>query len=328
MIIDSTFKPAWWLSNAHAQTIYPTLTRNVNSPIDKTERLELPDGDFIDLAWAVNGLSDDTPLVIFLHGLGGNAESPYVAGQLKAYNRNGWRAVLMHFRGASAEPNRLLRAYHSGDTADLNYFLDIITKREPQTKKAIVGFSLGGNVLLKWLGEQGLQSYVQAAVAVSVPFLLNLVADKFNHGFSRIYQSYLLKKMRTMFLHKREIYPSLFPENMQKIDSLSCFWTFDDQVTAPLHGYPHVHAYYRESSSRPYLSQIATSTLIIHSIDDPFMTKDVIPMAHELSDDVTLELTTKGGHVGFISGNIPGRPLYWLDQRVPDFLRSRLDITP
>ena len=118
MIVESAFKPAWWLTNTHAQTVYSTLTRRVKAPIDKRERLELPDGDFIDLAWANNGLPADSPLVVFLHGLGGGVSSTYVAGQLRAYNRAGWRGVLMHFRGASLEANRLPRAYHSGDTHD------------------------------------------------------------------------------------------------------------------------------------------------------------------------------------------------------------------
>ncbi|MDP3704738.1 MAG: hydrolase [Legionellaceae bacterium] len=321
MIIESRFKPAWWLANPHAQTMYPTLARRLQASIDHVERFELPDGDFIDLAWAVNGLSPDAPVVVFLHGLGGNAHSTYVAGQLQAYNRMGWRAVLMHFRGASAEPNRFMRAYHSGDTADLNCFLHALAEREPNTKKAVVGVSLGGNVLLKWLGEQEQQSLIHAAVAVSVPFSLNSVADRINKGFSRIYQTYLLKRMRAMFLRKLANNAEPFPDFEQEINATSCFWTFDERITAPLHGYPHVHAYYRESSSRQYLSRIATPTLIIHALDDPFMTPDVVPLAHELSDNVTLELSRKGGHVGFISGHIPGNPIYWLDQRIPDYLQ-------
>lgn len=322
MIISSTFKPAWWLSNAHLQTVYPTLARRIQAPIDIVERLELPDGDFIDLAWAINGLSNDSPLVIFLHGLGGSVDSSYVAGQLRAYNQKGYRGVLMHFRGASLEPNRLARAYHSGDTADLHYLLQVLKKREPNTKKAAVGVSLGGNVLLKWLGEQGAQDLVQAAVAVSVPFLLRLVADKINHGFSRFYQAYLLRRMQNLFLRKIERYPALVPDYVKKIESLSCFWTFDDEITAPLHGYPHVHAYYKDSSSRRFLSSIKTQTLIIHALDDPFMTQSVVPAAHELSSSITFELSQKGGHVGFISGNIPGRPVYWLDNRIPEFLEA------
>lgn len=324
MIADSLFKPAWWLANAHAQTLYPVLTRRLSSPVDMMERFELPDGDFIDLAWAINGVSKDSPVVIFLHGLGGDVNSKYVAGLLNAVNQCGWRGVLMHFRGASLEPNRLPRAYHSGDTADLDCWLRALDKREPRTKKAIVGISLGGNVLLKWLGEQGPQSLVHAAVAVSVPFKLGLVADRINQGFSRIYQKHLLERLRSVFKRKLENRADDFPPSCSKLDSIQCFWTFDENVTAPLNGFPHVHAYYREASSAQYLINIATPTLVIHALDDPFMTPAVVPEPETLSKDITLELSQKGGHVGFISGHVPGVPVYWLDQRVPQFLQDYL----
>ena len=326
MIIESTFKPAWWLSHAHAQTLYPTLTRRLAPPIDRRERFELSDGDFIDLAWAINGLHEDAPLVVCLHGLGGSVRSPYVAGLLHAVNRCGFRGVLMHFRGASDTPNRLPRAYHSGDTADLAEFFHLLMQREPSTKKAAVGVSLGGNVLLKWLGESGVNAPLRAAVAVSVPFELRKVSDRINQGFSRIYQAYLLKRLRKLFANKREGFTGVLPEAFENIDSSKCFWTFDDRVTAPLHGFAHVHAYYREASSRQHLINIATPTLILQARDDPFMTPDVLPRSEELSEDITMELSAKGGHVGFISGNVPVMPTYWLEGRVLQFLKAYLAI--
>ena len=324
MITSSSFKPAWWLINAHAQTLFPTLTRRLQTPIDSRERFELPDGDFIDLSWAVNGLDSNSPLVVLLHGLGGNDQSTYVAGLLKAFNRCGWRGVLMHFRGASSEPNRLARVYHSGDTSDVDYLLHALAKREPHTKKAVVGVSMGGNVLLKWLGEQGSQSLVHAAAAISVPFQLGMVADRVNQGFSRIYQAYLLRSLREVLTRKLERHADSLPPSVKQLDSLRCFWTFDEHVTAPLHGYPHVHAYYREASSRRYLVHIKTPTLIVHALDDPFMTPAILPRPNELSKDITFELSQKGGHVGFISGHVPGMPVYWLDQRIPRFLHDYL----
>ena len=324
MIIKSSFKPAWWLVNAHAQTVYSPLTRRLKAPIDVRERFELPDGDFVDLAWAINGLKNDSPLVVCLHGLGGDANSPYIAGLMHAFNQCGWRAVLMHFRGASHEPNRLPRAYHSGDTGDIGSLLCALAKREPKTKKAVVGVSMGGNVLLKWLGEQGSQSLVQAAVAVSVPFEIRSVADRMNQGFSRVYQARLLRSLRSVFARKLQQHQEQLPFSLSDLEALDCFWTFDDRVTAPLHGYPNVHAYYREASSRQYLPDILTPTLIIHALDDPFMTTDILPKPEELTKDITFELSRKGGHVGFISGNIPGVPVYWLDQRIPEFLRDFL----
>lgn len=322
MIVESQFKPAWWLATAHAQTLYSTVTRRNSAPVDHVERIELPDGDFIDTAWAINGVPEKAPLVILLHGLGGSVDSTYIAGLMNACNQQGWRAVLMHFRGASTEPNRLVRAYHSGDTADFDFYLRLLTEREPDTQKAAIGISLGGNVLLKWLGEQGPQTLLNAAIAVSVPFELRLVADKMSRGFSRIYQRYLLQRLRKVFHRKIQAWPDELPKALQDYAKWRCFWTFDDNVTAPLHGFSSVHDYYRQSSSRSYLRAIATPTLIIHSRDDPFMTVNVLPRNDELSDYVTLELSAKGGHVGFISGQFPGKPVYWLEKRIPEYLNT------
>ena len=324
MIINSAFKPAWWLTNKHLQTMYSTFMRHIKAPIDCTERFELPDGDFIDLAWAENGLSSDAPLIIFLHGLGGSVNSTYVAGQMRACQQNGWRAVLMHFRGASNEPNRLPRAYHSGDTDDVDYFLNALSIREPHTKKALVGFSLGGNVALKWLGEHPSQTIISTAVAVSVPYHLSSVANRIHLGFSKFYQSYLLKRLRQVFIRKLAAHGDSLPFTKKDLEQLHCFWTFDENITARLHGFPNVHTYYRKASSRQYLIHINIPTLLIHALDDPFMTPNVIPHAHELSPQVTLEMSQRGGHVGFISGNVPGRAIYWLDQRIPAFLKEQL----
>lgn len=324
MIKKSDFKSAWWLPTAHAQTLFPTLTRRLKAPVNEIERIELADGDFIDLAWANEGLSTDAPLVILLHGLGGNIQSTYVAGLMYAFRRQGWRTVLMHFRGASQEPNRLPRAYHSGDTADFDYLVNLLAKREPATLKAAVGISLGGNVLLKWLGEQGNNSLLKAAVAISVPFQLRLVSDRISKGFSRIYQRYLLRKLRLVFKKKILTLSGELPPALKDVNKWNCFWTFDEFVTAPLHGFSSVHDYYRRASSRGYLHTITTPTLIIHSSDDPFMTPEVLPLASELSSSTTLELSAKGGHVGFIGGSLPGKPVYWLEERIPIFLHGYL----
>lgn len=326
MIVNSSFKPVWWLSNKHAQTLYPTLVKKrLKPPIDFHERLELPDGDFIDLAWCINDLNKNAPLVILLHGLGGGVNSIYVSGLLRAFANAGFRGVLMHFRGASEEPNRILRAYHSGDTADFAYFLDILAKREPFTKKATVGISLGGNVLLKWLGETGASLWIDAAIAVSVPFQLSSVADKMSQGFSRLYQAYLLKRLRHTFLKKLNYFNDA-PFSNNDLLSLKTLWEFDEQITAPINGFKSAKEYYQKASSRQYLKGIAIPTLIIHAQDDPFMTPDVIPSPKELSSQITLELSQYGGHVGFIAGTgiSQSQPMYWLEQRIPEFLKSYL----
>ncbi|WP_058533325.1 hydrolase [Legionella saoudiensis] len=324
MIIHSEFKPAWWLTNKHGQTLYRTLTNRLQAPIDFNERIELPDGDFIDLAWAINGLSSESPLVILLYGLGGSVNSAYVAGLLAAFNKFGYRGMLMHFRGASGEPNRLPRAYHGGDTADLSYVLELLKTREPKTPKAAVGISLGGNVLLKWLGESGSEALIDAAVAVSVPFQLHDVVSHINKGFARVYQANLLQRLRAVFLQKLDIVNCQLPITEERLLSLKTLYDFDQQITAPLHGFASVEDYYQKASSRQYLNGITVPTLIIHALDDPFMTPATIPGVSELSENVILELSQHGGHVGFITGKNKHQSKCWLEQRINYFFNGLL----
>lgn len=320
MIINSEFKPAKWLKNQHGQTLYRTFTNRLQVPVNFCERVELPDGDFIDLVWSTGNLNNHSPLIILLHGLGGNINSAYVASLFNAFNNSGYRAVLMNLRGANG-PNRLPRSYHGGDTSDFAYVLSQLKLREPSTKKAVVGISLGGNILLKWLGETGQQSLVDAAVAVSVPFQLNIVVQKINKGFSRVYQTHLLERLRTLFLQKLNIINHQLTLSKQTLVSIKTLYEFDEQITAPLNGFSSAHEYYQKSSSRQYLWNITTPTLIIHALDDPFMTPDVIPKLNELSSDILLELSQYGGHVGFIAQN----RRYWLEERIPFFLKDHLD---
>lgn len=325
MIIESQFTPAWWLNNPHAQTIFPSLIGpRLMKVVNKHERIELPDGDFIDLAWATQGISPSAPLVVLLHGLGGDLHSVYATRFLHAFNQAGLRGVLMHFRGASHEANRLPRTYHAGDTADFDYLLNTLNAREPHTQKAAVGISLGGNVLLKWLGEAGTQSMIATSVAVSVPFQLSKVADRMNQGFSRIYQSYLLYRMRQVYHKKIKAMSFQLPHPQRRLSSIKNFWEFDEYLTAPLHGYDDVYTYYHEASSIQYLKHIKTPTLIIHAYDDPFMTPQVLPKENDLAPAITLELSQHGGHVGFVTGSLPGKPIYWLEERVPHFLNEVL----
>jgi predicted alpha/beta-fold hydrolase len=283
------------------------------------ERLELPDGDFIDLDWLESG---DGPIVIVLHGLEGSSDSPYARGIMKAVERRGWRGVVMHFRGCSGEPNRLARSYHSGDTDDLAYLVDTLHRREPHASLATVGFSLGGNVLLKWLGKTGRVAPVSAAVAVSVPFVLHNAADRLQRGFSRLYQWQLLRSLRHTVTEKRRRME--LPLRIRNLRSLKSFRDFDEHVTAPLHGFDGADHYYTVASSRQYLKDIAVPTLLLQARDDPFMTEGVIPRNDELSGTVTLELSARGGHVGFVAGTWPWRPRYWLEERIPEYLARYL----
>lgn len=320
MIIESSFKPAWWLPGAHAQTIWPGITRR-RSDINLTwERLELPDHDFIDLVWTPE---TDGPVVIVLHGLEGSLNSHYAKGILTALHYKGWRAVLMHFRGCSGTHNRLARGYHSGETGDLKYLIKLLHTRYPKQPLAATGYSLGGNVLLKYLGESGKDSGLAAATAVSAPFVLSRAADRLTQGYSRIYQHYLLRHIQRRMMDKFKDRHDA-PFSITDVPKWNNFHLFDNFVTAPLHGFSSGDEYYRLSSSRQYLQSINTPTLIIHAENDPFLTPDAIPNETELSENVTLELSRDGGHAGFVSGKFPWRPRYWLEERIPEFLSNYL----
>lgn len=315
----SPFKPAWWLPGPHLQTLWPTLCRK--KPKDlilERERFELPDGDFLDLDWA----GEKGPIVLILHGLEGSVNSSYAQGMLQAIVDNEWRALFMHFRGCSGEPNRLIRAYHSGETQDLSRVVQHIRKREPKTSLAAVGFSLGGNVLLKWLGETGEDNPVKAATAISVPFEMNKASQRIQKGFSKVYQWHLLNCLRKRFAEKfRE---QELDYGLSAVANVKTIWEFDEKVTAPMHGFATVEDYYSHSSSRRYLARIRVPTLIIQALDDPFLGDDLIPELEELPENVELEVTPAGGHVGFVTGRFPWRTRYWLEERVPDFFKKFL----
>lgn len=316
---ESIFKPAWWLSNPHLQTLWSTLCRQSKYLPLERERLELPDGDFLDLDWY--GKNRVAPTVVVLHGLEGSIQSPYARGMMQAIYQHGWRAVFMHFRGCSEEPNRLLRSYHSGETEDLAYVIKTLQRSSPKKIFAAIGYSLGGNVLLKWLGETGKDNPLTAAVAISVPFELEKAAKKIDRSFAGIYQKHFLKSLR------ERIEKKFFPQteiHFPSLPTIQSIEEFDDKITAPIHGFKNAKDYYTRSSSRQFLHAIRVPTLIIHAKDDPFMTEDVIPHSHELADCVQLELTEKGGHVGFIAGSSPWRVEYWLEKRTPKFLLNYL----
>lgn len=318
---DNTFKPAWWLQNPHMQTIWPCVCRRSISLETERERLELPDGDFIDLEWS--GRHESGPIVILLHGLEGSIDSHYAKGMMQAFLTQGWRSVLIHFRGCSGEPNRLSRNYHSGDTGDVNLLVHILKEREPQTKMTAVGVSLGGNVLLKWLGETGAQNQLTAAIAISVPFQLNVVAKHVTKGFSKLYQWYFIKCLRKRLSHKFRLRPTHLDKSA--FDDVNTMYDFDERITAPLHGFSSAEDYYEQCSCRQFLHNINVPTLILHAKDDPLMTSDVIPSQEELSDKITLELSETGGHVGFVAGKYPWRAEYWLEQRIIDFFAGVLN---
>lgn len=313
---NGAFTPPWWLRNAHLQTLWASLVRRVPRPALRRERLELPDGDFVDLDWTTR---PDGPVVIILHGLQGSSDSNYARGLSGSLHQQGYRAVLMHFRGCSGEPNRLPRFYHAGDTGDLHTVIHALRAREPHIPLAAVGYSLGGNVLLKYLGQHG-GAPLTCAVAVSVPFDLHDAARRLERGLSRVYQYGLLRSLRLAVREKFQYAPA--PINLDDLAEINTIREYDDKITAPLHGFSGVDDYYTKSSCRQFLSRIQTPTLILHAADDPFMTPAAIPAQAELSRHVTLELSERGGHVGFVCGGTPWKARYWLEQRIPDYLKN------
>jgi uncharacterized protein len=317
MITRSAFRPAWWLPGPHLQTLYPSLFRPRRPPSLNRERLELPDGDFLDLEWTGRTAGN---VVLILHGLEGSLESHYTGAMLGALAREGYNACLMYLRGCSGEANRLPYSYHSGQTGDLDFVVSTIQDRLPGTPLAIIGYSLGGNILLKWLGEQAEAARVRTAIAISVPFDLNQAALRLEHGVSRIYQHHLLKKLHGSARRKARFHQLPWPA--ERIHELKTFRRFDNEITAPLNGFRDVDDYYTRASSKQYLKSIQVPTLLIQASDDPFLPATALPNNDDLSAAVTLELSRRGGHVGFISGNNPLRPQYWLEQRVVRHLRS------
>lgn len=323
------FKPAWWLKNAHLQTLYPSLLRKTPTPLLHRERLITPDNDFIDIDICGTGTA---PLIILLHGLTGSSQSSYIKGLQAALLQQGFRSVTLNFRGCSGEYNRLARCYHSGETEDIHFLYQTLRQREPTTPIGVVGFSLGGNVLLKWLGEQGNQISLFAAVAVSVPLVLSACATKLDKGFSKLYRVNLLRELKHYVLAKQQhlaqcgaYHEANKIKQLGDLSTIQSFWQYDDRVVAPLHGFKNVHDYYQRSSSRQFLKSITLPTLIIQAYDDPFMTADVLPKSNELSPTIQLEITQRGGHVGFVTGSNPFKPVYWLDQRILAFLKAALN---
>lgn len=313
-LIESTFRPAWWLQGDHAQTLWPALFRWRARIAIEWERLELEDGDFLDLAWSGPARA---PVVLFLHGLQGGIRSHYATGMMRQLNRRGLRVCLMHFRGCGRRPNRLPVSYHSGKTDDPQRVLEHITRTTGEPPFGAVGISLGGNVLLKWLGEQGENSTLQRAVAISVPFRLDDCARRLDHGLSRLYQRHLVNSLQDAYRRKFALMPSPLTVDIDRLDT---FRLFDDQITAPLHGFSGVDDYYQRCSSRRYLPGIRVPTLILQARNDPFTFPDTAPDADELPDHVWLEIPDGGGHVGFVSGRVPGLGNYYAERRAADWL--------
>ncbi|GAC35073.1 hydrolase [Paraglaciecola polaris] len=326
-IIKSAFSPLWWAKNRHVQTIWPRFFQRRLKVHWQKERLILPDSDFVNLAWSGerNNIKESKGLVVIFHGLEGSNKSHYANDMTANLVAQGYVVVLMHFRGCGGEHNTLPRAYHSGETQDAWYLLNWLAELYPNVAKVAMGFSLGANMLLKLLGEKPQQSILRGAIAISPPFKLAECSLSINQGMSRMYQSYLLKSMVNNLVDKMRTvdYSDHLEIDDVKARKIKSFKDFDQHVTAPLHGFVSADDYYEKCSAINFMHSIAAPTLIIHAKDDPFMSESVLPKAHDLSPAVRLELSDKGGHVGFMQGT-PWQPRIWTHERVNQYFQEIL----
>ncbi len=324
-VIRSEFRAAAWLRNRHLQTLYPSFRgRQAPRPALTRRMLDLPDGDVTAVDWLADSaeITDKTPLLVILHGLEGSAESTYARCLLQAAADHGWHAAVLHFRDCGDYRNVLPRRYHAGETNDLRYFVNKLRTEGQEGPIVAAGYSLGGNVLLKYLGEDGPTTPLHAAAAVSVPLDLGICSEALTYGFSKLYQTLLLKRMKNAVARKFDLHTAAFDWN--RAMGATTFSEFDDAVTAPLHGFSGKDEYYEKCSSIHFLKDIDRPTLIINSRDDPFMLPKMLPEADQLSEQVTLEISERGGHVGFVAGGTPWNPQFYLPTRIIDFLQSEI----
>jgi predicted alpha/beta-fold hydrolase len=300
-----------WLPGAHAQTVWPLLIKGP-LPRYRRERWDTPDGDFIDLDWVAGG--PGAPCVVLFHGLEGSSRSHYARRLMHAVAQRGWHGVVAHFRGCSGEANRLPRAYHSGDSAEIDWILRRLRQRGDAALFA-AGVSLGGNALLKWLAEQGSQAsgVVDAAAAVSAPLDLAAANAALSSGVNLLYARHFLRTLVPAAQAKDRRFSGRI--DMHRARAARTLRDFDDAVTAPLHGFLGADDYYARSSAGPLLGAIRTPTLLLHAANDPFLPAAALPRSEALPAAVTLEVHRHGGHVGFVHGAPPGR-IDWLPARL------------
>jgi hypothetical protein len=326
--VGEGFRPAWWLPGAHLQTVWGRLTRGSSRVAVTRETLETPDRD--DLVVDQLEGPPGAPVLLVLHGLEGSSFSVYVQGLLGLAAARGWRAAALNFRSCARDPgspgrtlpNRRPRLYHSGETSDLDFLVSVLAARERSAPLYAVGISLGGNVLLKWLGENPGQTAVRAAAAISVPYDLAAGARHLERGLGRLYTAGLLRTLRA----KATDTARRFSEAAARIDTARTqrsrtFWEFDDAATAPLHGFAGAEDYYARSSSLAYLPRIQTPTLCLSAADDPFLPVEAVERARRTaSDHVQFCVSARGGHAGFVAGPTPWKAGFWAEEAAVEWL--------
>ena len=315
MRANGSYGAPGWLPGGHAQTIYPVLLRRPQVAF-RRERIDTPDGDFIDFDWLEAAETrDNVPLVVLFHGLEGNSRSHYARALMAHLSSIGWRGVVPHFRGCSGEPNRRPRAYHSGDYTEVAWMLETLRRLAPDIPLFAVGVSLGGSALLNWLGreEHRAASIIAAAAAVSAPLDLAAAGIAIEQGLNRIYS----RHFRGTLVPKAMAMARQFPGTLDAaaIARVDTMYDFDDVVTAPLHGFAGTDDYWKRASSKPWLKAVAIPTLVLNARNDPFIPASSLPARAEAGPAITLEQPDHGGHAGFPEQRFSGR-LDWLPQRL------------
>ena len=317
------FEPCWWLSNGHLQTCAAALIKRPHYRT-QAECIKLADGDVLELHWS-HTPNPEAPILLLLHGLEGSVSSNYIQGMLHAAKLHHWRAVVMHLRGCQGRVNAVAQTYHAGKTDDLETTLEHIHDAFPAAKQVFaIGYSLGGNILLKFLGENPERNLVDAAVGISLPFDLAATTHYLQTGIRQYYEHRFLRTMKGTIAHKIDLGMNM-PVNKQELHKIHTLYNFDNQVTAPLHGFKNAKDYYRRSSCAQFLPAIQTPTLIVHAVDDPFVPSAVIPDKKAVSPQVNLNILPHGGHVGFISTKKNGGIYFWLERYIPQYLTKLMD---
>jgi len=321
--LTSTYRHAWWLPGPHLPTVWGKKMRKPPQIHDRVEAWTTPDGDRLSLA-RLGESSPGVPHLLILHGLEGSTRSTYAQGLLAQAQRRGWSADLLLFRSCDGQANKARRLYHSGETADLDFVVRQLVRRTPDISLRIVGVSLGGNVLMKWLGEQGelLPSNVLRAASVSTPFDLAAGSRNLECFLGQQYVNHFMASLKAKTLAKRSAFPDLC--DWDKLESARTFWEFDNWVTGPVHGFADAMDYYTRSSSINYLAKVRCPTLLLNAEDDPFLPVAVLEKVRKISRDnefLHVEFTKRGGHVGWTEG-MPWAPRYFMEERVIKWLND------
>ena len=298
-VIESTYKPSYFFRNGHVSTIYSGLVRRVKNVVQERERITLPDGDFLDLDWSFSKEKTNR-LIIVLHGLEGNGQRPYMTGTAKLFNQNGFDAVCVNFRGCSGEDNLKYRSYHSGATEDLEAVIKHVIDNKKYANVYIKGFSLGGNMTLKYLGERDvIPNQIKAAIAVSVPCSLEGSAGQLHTLENRLYHNNFKKHLVGRLRIKQKNFSDVL--SVEELDAIQTLYDFDNIYTAKAHGFKDGSDYYKQCSSLQFLANIKTPTLIINALNDSFLSHECYPVKEaKQNPNLFLEMPKHGGHVGFV----------------------------